>query len=95
LSRRLKPTARPSKLLSVLLTLALVTAAFATLMVRLEVTQEGYRISALRVEMSALALQNQRLRLEAAQLSSRHRLRTLAVRYGLAAPVRGRLVMLP
>jgi cell division protein FtsL len=78
-----------------LLTLALVTLAFATLMVRLDVTQEGYRISGLRVEMRALDLENQRLRLEAAQLSSRRRLRTLAVKYGLSAPGRGRLVTMP
>jgi len=95
MNRRPKPIARPSRLISALLGIAIVVAGFATLMIRLEVTQEGYRLSALRLEVRHLEEQNQRLRLETAELSSRERLRTLAAKYGLEPPARGRVVMMP
>jgi cell division protein FtsL len=72
----------------------LISAAFARLMVRLEVTQEGYRISALRVELRDLDHENQGLRLEAAELSSRERLRALATKYRLAPPAPDRVVIM-
>jgi len=71
-----------------------VLVGFAMLMVRLEVIQEGYRISALRLQTEKLQQENQRLRLEAAQLSSYQRLRSLAPRYGLRPPSPGQVVMI-
>ncbi len=61
---------------------------FATLMIRLEVTQEGYRLSALRSDIARLEDQNRKLRLSAAQLSSHERLRSLASRYRLVGAAR-------
>lgn len=95
MSRRPQPSARPSKLIAALLGVAIVVAGFATLMIRLEVTQEGYRLSALQVEVRQLEEQNQRLKLQAAELSSRARLRSLAPKYGLEPAARGRVVLMP
>ncbi len=52
--RRPKPIVRPSRLIPALLAIAIVAAGFTTLMVRLEVTQEGYRLSALRLDIRNL-----------------------------------------
>ena len=71
-----------------------VLAGFALLMVRLEVIQEGYRLSVLKQEVGQLQRDNQRLRLEAAELSSYQRLRSLARKYGLRAPLPGQVIML-
>ncbi|HJU28587.1 MAG TPA: hypothetical protein VJ718_05425 [Candidatus Binataceae bacterium] len=95
MSRRKGPAARPSRLLPALLGAGIVAAGFATLMVRLEVTQEGYRLSALREEIRDLEVQSQRLRLEEAELSSHKRLRALAAKYGFGAPQPGHTVMMP
>jgi cell division protein FtsL len=70
-----------------------VLMGFALLMVRLEVTQEGYHLSSLRLEVEKLRQENQRLRLEAAELSSYQRLRSLAPKYGLRPPTPGQVVM--
>jgi cell division protein FtsL len=64
-------------------------------MIRLEVTQEGYRLSGLRAEMRNLEDENQRLKLEAAELSAHQRLRALAAKYGLGPPAAGHVVMIP
>jgi cell division protein FtsL len=80
--------------LPALLAVSIVLVGFAMLMVRLEVIQEGYRISALRLQTEKLQQENQRLRLEAAQLSSYQRLRSLAPRYGLRPPSPGQVVMI-
>jgi cell division protein FtsL len=77
-----------------LLGCAVVLVGFAMLMVRLEVTQEGYRLSSLRLEVEKLQQENQRLRLDAAQLSSYQRLRSLALRFGLRPPAPGQVVMM-
>ena len=45
MTRRARPAAPPSKIMPALLAIAIVAAGFAMLMVRLEVTQEGYRLS--------------------------------------------------
>ena len=68
---------------------------FATLMTRLQMTTEGYRLSALHDEIAKLQDENRGLRLTAAQLSSHERLRALAPQYHLAPPGRGQVVMLP
>jgi cell division protein FtsL len=94
-SRAPEPSAGPSKLIAALLGVAIVVAGFATLMIRLEVTQEGYRLSTLQVEVRQLEERNQRLKLQSAELSSRERLRSLASKYGLEPPVPGRVVMMP
>ncbi|HKV55340.1 MAG TPA: cell division protein FtsL [Candidatus Binataceae bacterium] len=94
MNRRSKPTAQSSWIIPALLGVAVVAAGFATLMIRLEATQEGYRLSALRLELRTLEQQNQRLRLEAAELSSHERLRALAPRYGLRPPAAGQIVMM-
>lgn len=65
------------------------------LIVRLEVTHEGYRLSELREEIARLQDENRDLRLSAAQLGSHDRLRALAPKYGLAPAGRGQVVMLP
>lgn len=95
MSRGPKPSKRSSRIVSALLGIAIVVAGFATLMVRLEVTQEGYRLSALRIEIRHLQDENQHLKLETAQLSSHERLRMLAAKYGLGPPPPGRVVMMP
>ncbi|MGH7984738.1 MAG: cell division protein FtsL [Candidatus Binataceae bacterium] len=81
--------------MSALLGLAVIVTGFATLMIRLEVTQEGYRLSTLRVEIRKLEDQNQRLKLQAAELDSHQRLRALAAKYGMQSPAPGHVVMLP
>lgn len=95
MSRRTKPTAKPSRLVPALLAIAILAAGFATLMVRLEVTQEGYRLSALRIDIRNLEDRNQRLKVEAAELSSHGRLRALAAKYKLQPPAPGSVVMMP
>jgi len=95
MSRRTRPTAPPSKIIPALLAIAIVGAGFAILMVRLEVTQEGYRLSSLRIEIRDLENENQALRLQTAKLESHQRLRDLAPRYGLSAPAPGHVVMVP
>jgi len=94
-NRRPKPTAKPSRLVPALLGIGIVAAGFSTLMVRLEVTQEGYRLSALRIDIRNLEDSNQRLKLEAAELSAHGRLRALAARYKLQPPAPGSVMMMP
>ncbi|HEX3409499.1 MAG TPA: cell division protein FtsL [Candidatus Binataceae bacterium] len=95
MTRRPRPAAPPSKIVPALLGFAIVAAGFATLMVRLEVTQEGYRLSALQMEIRNLQTENQRLKLETAGLESHQRLRALATKYHLAPPAAGHVVMVP
>jgi len=95
MSARAKPTRRPSKLVPAILGMLVAAVGFSTLMVRLEVTREGYRLSALHEEIAKLQDTNRELRLEEAQLSSQERLRALAPKYHLAPPGRGQVVMLP
>jgi len=93
--KRKSPVKKRSRLIPALLGVAIVVVGFATLMMRLEVTQEGYRLSAVRVDIATLEDQNRRLRLTAAQLSSHERLRALAPRYHLEPPRRGQVVIVP
>lgn len=95
MSARVKPTRRPSKVVPAMLGVLIAVVGFATLMIRLEMTQEGYRLSALHDEIAKLQDENRVLRLTAAQLSSHERLRALAPQYQLAPPGRGQVVMLP
>ncbi|HEY9157832.1 hypothetical protein [Candidatus Binatus sp.] len=95
MSARVKPTRRPSKAVPAVLGALIAVVGFATLMIRLEVTREGYRLPALRDEIDKLQDANRALRLTAAQLSSHDRLRALAPQYHLAPPGRGQVVMLP
>jgi cell division protein FtsL len=90
-----KASAKPSKVVSALLGIGLVTVGFAALIVRLEVTQVGYRLSSLRAERRGLEDRNRRLRLEVAQLSSHERLHAIAVRDGLGPPPPGHVVVIP
>jgi cell division protein FtsL len=78
-----------------LLGLAIVIVGFATLMMRLEVTQEGYRLSVLKQQVHTLEDEDRRLGIETAELASHRRLRALAVKYGLQPPKPGQVVMLP
>ena len=75
--------------------LAIAALGFTIVMVRLEVTREGYRLSTLRAEIAHLQEQNRQLRLETAELTSHERLRALAPRYHLAPPAPGQVVMVP
>jgi cell division protein FtsL len=95
MSRRHSPVVRRSPLVPAFLALAIVTVGFFTLLERLEVTREGYRISAVRAEIARLEDQNRSLRLKVAELSSRERLRALAPKYDLAPPRDGQVVMMP
>ena len=95
MSARVKPTRRPSRIVPTVLGVLIAIVGFATLMVRLEVTQEGYRLSTLHEEIARLQDENRALRLTAAQLSSHERLRALAPKYHLGPPARGQVVMLP
>jgi cell division protein FtsL len=95
MTRRTRPSAPPSKIVPALLAAAIVATGFAILLVRLEVTQEGYRLSTLRLEIRNLETQNQRLKLETARLESHQRLRALAPKFGLAAPAPGHVVTVP
>jgi cell division protein FtsL len=94
LTSRQRPVKRRSRLLSTLLGVAIVAAGFGTLMVRLEVTQEGYRISALRHEQRDLEGKNRQLRLTVAELSAHERLRAIATRDGLGPPPAGHVVII-
>jgi cell division protein FtsL len=95
MSARKRPTKPPSKIVPAILGLLIAIVGFATLMVRLEATREGYRISALRTENSKLEDENRYLWLTEAQLSSHERLRALASKYNLAPPAAGQIVMVP
>jgi cell division protein FtsL len=95
MKRKVSPVTKPSKMVPATLAALVVIAGFATLMVRLEATQEGYRLSSLQSEIRTLAVENQRLRLDAAQLSSHERLRALAAKHGMRPPGRGQVVTLP
>ena len=95
MTSRTKPTRRPSRIVPSVLGVLIAIVGFTTLMVRLEVTREGYRISALRAEIAKLQDDNRLLRLTSAQLSSHDRLRALAPQFHLAPPGRGQVVMLP
>jgi cell division protein FtsL len=75
--------------------MGVIALGFATLLVRLEVTQEGYRLSSLRAENLKLEDDNRDLRLQIAQLASRERLRMLAPKFNLKPPAPGQVVTLP
>lgn len=92
---RPRPIHRPSRLMPAILGFLIAVVGFTTLMVRLETTREGYRLSRLHDDIVKLQDENRRLRLTAAQLSSKERLRALAPQYHLAPPGRGQVVMLP
>ena len=91
--QRKSPVRKRSRLIPALLASAIVVVGFATLLMRLEVTQEGYRLSAVRIDIAKLEDENRRLRLTAAQLSSHDRLRALAPRYHLEPPRSGQVVI--
>ncbi len=93
--RRVKPAQQPHRLLQALLGVALVAVIFATLMVRLALMREGYRLSALRAQIAELNENNRSLRLKAAELASHDRLRALAVKYRMTPPARGQVVVVP
>ncbi len=95
MKRRPSPTRPPSRLIPAILCIAIAALGFTIVMVRLEVTQEGYRLSELRAEIAHLQERNRQLRLETAQLTSHERLRALAPRYHLAPPAPGQVVMAP
>ena len=93
--RKVKPSKTPHHLLQVMLGVALVAAIFATLMVRLAVMREGYRLSALRVQIAELQQGNRTLKLRVAELTAHDRLRALAVKYHMTPPARGQVVVVP
>jgi cell division protein FtsL len=95
IKRKVKPAKAPRHLLQVLLGVALVAAIFATLMVRLGVMREGYRLSALRAQIAELNESNRTLHLRVAELTSHDRLRALAAKYRMAPPARGQVVVVP
>jgi hypothetical protein len=92
---RATPSRPPSRLLQAVAAVGVIALGFATLMVRLEVTQEGYRLSALRADNLKLEEDNRNLRLGVAELASRERLRGLASKFNLGPPTPGQVVTLP
>jgi cell division protein FtsL len=94
MSRRVQPTRRRSLLVPALLVVAIAVVGFATVLVRLEITREGYRIAELRRELRELEDRNRRLRLEVAELTAHGRLREMAPRYGLGPAARGQVLTL-
>jgi cell division protein FtsL len=95
MTRRVKPAKKPSRLVPAILGIALAAVGFATLLVRLEVTREGYRVASLSAEIARLENENRTYRLQAAELSSHERLRSLAAQYHLTAPEPRQVVMMP
>ncbi|HLW71751.1 MAG TPA: hypothetical protein VKS22_14145 [Candidatus Binataceae bacterium] len=95
LKRRPPLTVKASRWWPAILGLAAVVAGFAALMARLEVTQEGLRLSALRDEQRDLEERNRRLRLEVAELGSHERLRAIAAQDGLGPPAAGHVTTMP
>jgi cell division protein FtsL len=95
IKRKVKPAKAPRRLLQVMLGVMLVAAIFATLMVRLAMMREGYRLSALRAQIAELEESNRTLKLRVAQLSAHDRLRALAVKYRMTPPARGQVVVVP
>ncbi len=98
MSRRpVRPTRPPSRWLRLTLVTSLILVGFTTLMVRLAVVTEGYRLSlwALSAELAELQQSNRALRLEVAELSSHQRLRVLASKFGMGPPARGQVVVVP
>jgi cell division protein FtsL len=93
--QRKSPVHKRSRLVPALLGCAIIVVGFATLLMRLEVTQEGYRLSAVRLDIAKLEDENRRLRLTAAQLSSHERLRGLAPKYHLEPVRSGQVVIVP
>ncbi len=93
--QRKSPVHKRSRLVRALLGCAIIVVGFATLLMRLEVTQEGYRLSAVRLDIAKLDNENRRLRLTAAQLSSHDRLRALAPKYHLEPVRSGQVVIVP
>ena len=95
MNRRARPANPPSPIVAGILIVAVAALGFTTLMIRLEATREGYRLSALREENAKLEDQNRTLRLKSAELASHDRLRALAPRYHLGPPANGQVVMIP
>ncbi|MGH7915620.1 MAG: hypothetical protein ACREPW_13390 [Candidatus Binataceae bacterium] len=93
--RRIKPSRPSSRMLQAILAVSVIALGFATLMVRLEVTQEGYRLSTLRSDNLKLEENKRNLRLGVAEVASRERLRTLAPKFNLGPPAPGQVVTLP
>lgn len=94
MSARRRPTKAPSRIVPAILVLAIAATGFTTLLVRLETTREGYRLSTLTSEIAKLEVQNRALRLKVAELSSHKRLRALAAKYGLRPPMADQVVTL-
>ena len=92
---RVRPTRPPSRLLQAVAALGVVALGFATLMVRLEVMQEGYRLSTLRSDNLKLEEDNRNLRLAVAEVASHERLCALAPKFNLGPPAPGQVVTLP
>jgi cell division protein FtsL len=93
--RKVKPARAPHRLFQALLGVGLVAAIFATLMTRLGMMREGYRLSDLRAQIAELKESNRTLKLRVAELASHDRLRALAVKYRMTPPARGQVVVVP
>jgi cell division protein FtsL len=94
MSARRRPSKAPSRIVPAILAIAIAAIGFATLLIRLETTREGYRLSTLTTEIAKLEDQNRELRLSVAQLSSHERLRALAAQYNLRPPSAKQVVTL-
>ncbi|HVA69589.1 MAG TPA: hypothetical protein VNF45_09755 [Candidatus Binataceae bacterium] len=95
MAKRAKPIRKPSRLLQAALAMAAIALGFSILLARLELTQEGYRLSAVRGDILSLEETNRNLKLQAAELGSHQRLLSLAPKYDLAPPAPGQVVTVP
>lgn len=77
---------------AVLIAAPVVGAALFYVWAHLTTVLLGYRISEAADRLQSLREQNRGLRLEAASLRSSERLEVIAVRFGLAPPVRSQVV---
>lgn len=95
MKRRVSPVKKAPRVLPSILVIAIVAIIFAMLAIRLEVTEEGYRLSQLQSAIEQQQEQNRSLKLQVAELGSHRRLRALAAKYHLGAPQRGAVVIAP
>lgn len=77
---------------AILVAAPVVAAALFYVWAHLTTVLLGYRISEAAERLQELREQNRSLRLEAASLRAPERLERIAVRFGLAPPVRGQVI---
>jgi len=89
-------TSRWRLLLEIFLGIALISAVWVHVWLRLQVVRMGYVLSTTSKLQARLEQENRELKIELATLTSPDRLEALArQRLGLAAPEKGQIILLP